>query len=173
MRPGVGVVVLRDDGRVFVGRRIRRVATEVWQFPQGGVDKGEAPFDAALRELQEETGIEPAKVELVAELPEPVEYELPPDLDKPPRWAKRYRGQRQHWYALRFRGTDDDIDLATHHPEFDAFRWVPLADAVGMAVEFKREVYAAVGRAFAPLVARAVATAPRDGSSGSADGYDA
>jgi putative (di)nucleoside polyphosphate hydrolase len=164
MRPGVGVVVMRADGLVFVGRRIRRVATEVWQFPQGGIDEGEAPLDAALRELHEETGIEPAKVELLAELPEPVEYELPPDIEKPPRWAKRYRGQRQHWYALRFRGTDDDIDLATHHPEFDAFRWVPLPDAVGMAVEFKREVYAEVGRAFAPLVARAAETAPRDGS---------
>src|SRR5262245_62001387 len=163
MRPGVGVVIMRDDGLVFVGRRIRRVATEVWQFPQGGVDKDEEPFAAALRELHEETGIAPDMVELVAELPEPVEYELPPDLDNPPRWAKRYRGQRQHWYALRFRGTDDDIDLATHHPEFDAFRWVPLADAVGMAVEFKREVYAEVGRGFAPLVARTVETAPRDG----------
>ena len=167
MRPGVGVVVMRDDGLVFVGRRIRRVATEVWQFPQGGIDQGEEPLAAALRELHEETGIEPAKVELVGELPEPVEYELPANLEKPPKWSRRYRGQRQHWYALRFRGTDDDIDLATHHPEFDGFRWVPLADAVGMAVEFKRDVYEAVGRAFAPLVARIAGTAPRDGPSGS------
>src|SRR5262245_64043089 len=108
MRPGVGVVIVRDDGLVFVGRRIRRVATEVWQFPQGGVDEGEEPYDAAMRELHEETGIDPDHVELVGELPEPVEYELPPNLDRPPRWAKKYRGQRQHWYALRFRGTDGD-----------------------------------------------------------------
>ena len=150
MRPGVGVVVLRDDGRVFVGRRIRRVATEVWQFPQGGVDKGEAPFDAALRELQEETGIEPAKVELVAELPEPVEYELPPDLDKPPRWAKRYRGQRQRWFALRFLGEDGDIRLDLDpHPEFDAWRWAELADLPALAVGFKRAIYQVLARSFA------------------------
>ena len=140
-----------DRGLVFVGRRVRRVGHEVWQFPQGGVDEGEAPLDAAYRELEEETGIPRASTAFLAALDEPVDYDLPDDLSNPPRWAKRFRGQRQHWYALRFTGTDADVRLDHRHAEFDAFRWVPLGDAVAMAVDFKRDVYRRVGEAFRSL----------------------
>lgn len=160
-RPGVGVVLFDDRGHVFVGRRVRRVGDEVWQFPQGGIDDGEAPLEAAYRELEEETGITRTVTEVLAELPDAVTYDLPDDLPRPPRWASRYRGQRQYWYALRFTGTEDDIDLGATHPEFDAYRWVPLEEAVAMAVDFKRGVYRQVGAAFAPLAEEAVARSPR------------
>ena len=149
-RPGVGVVLFRADGLVFVGRRRKHVREEVWQFPQGGIDDGEEPLAAALRELREETGIRPSKVEVLAARPGTVEYDLSPDLP-PPRWADRYRGQRQQWFALRFLGTDADIDLESHHPEFDAYRWVTLEDGVAGAVGFKREAYELVGTAFAEV----------------------
>lgn len=148
-RPGVGIVLFDERGRVFVGRRARRVGHEVWQFPQGGIDEGETPLEAAYRELEEETGIAAASTTFLGELDGTVAYDLPPNLRHPPRWAARFRGQRQHWFALRFTGSADDVRLDRHHPEFDAYRWVPLEEAVAMAVGFKREVYAAVGSGFA------------------------
>jgi putative (di)nucleoside polyphosphate hydrolase len=148
-RPGVGVVLFDRHGRVLVGRRVRRVGDEVWQFPQGGLDPGESPLDGAYRELEEEIGTRAAT--LIAEMPDAVEYDIPDDLTDPPRWATRYRGQRQRWFAMRFTGTDDDIRLDTGHPEFDAYRWIPLDEAVELAVDFKRDVYRQVGEAFAPL----------------------
>jgi putative (di)nucleoside polyphosphate hydrolase len=148
LRPSVGVALFSADGRVFVGRRLRgRAGT--WQMPQGGIDEGEAPIEAALRELREETGI--VDVTVLAELPEWLTYELPEGISDPPRWRGRYRGQRQRWFALRYRGTDEAIDLAVEDPEFDAWRWVPLAEVVDLIVPFKRDVYAKVAEAFAPL----------------------
>jgi len=154
LRPAVGIALFGPDGRVFVGRRLRgQVGT--WQMPQGGIDEDEAPLDAALRELVEETGIH--EVRLLAELPEWLVYDLPPDTDPMPRWASRYRGQRQRWFAMRFLGSEDSIDLATEHPEFDAWRWVPLADTPALVVPFKRSVYERVVEVFATF-ARPTAT---------------
>lgn len=141
-RPGVGVVVVGDDGRVLVGRRIRAIGPERWQFPQGGIDAGESPLEAALRELEEEIGTR--NVEVLAELDRPLRYDLPADLHPAPRWAKRYRGQEQRWFAVRLLGGEASIDLDTHDPEFDAWRWVTVDEAVEGAVDFKREVYEAL-----------------------------
>jgi putative (di)nucleoside polyphosphate hydrolase len=145
-RPAVGIALFDREGRVFIGRRLRGQAG-TWQMPQGGIDEGEAPLDAALRELVEETSI--SEVRLLGELPEWLVYDLPADTDPMPRWASRYRGQRQRWFAMRFLGSDASIDLATEHPEFDAWRWVPLADTPALVVPFKRSVYERVAEAFA------------------------
>lgn len=144
-RPGAGVVVFDGRGRVLVGRRLRRVGEEVWQFPQGGIDEGESPLEGALRELEEEIGTR--DVEILAELPDAVRYDLPDDLERPPKWARRYRGQEQHWFAVRLRD-EGAIDLETDKPEFDAYRWVTLDEAVAGAVDFKRAVYEQVAAAF-------------------------
>lgn len=141
-RPGVGVVVIDDQGRVLVGRRIRAIGPERWQFPQGGIDEGETPLEAALRELEEEIGTR--DVDVLAELDRPLRYDLPADIHPRPKWADRYRGQEQRWFAVRLRGGDEAIDLETHDPEFDAWRWVTLDEAVDGAVDFKREVYQAL-----------------------------
>jgi putative (di)nucleoside polyphosphate hydrolase len=150
LRPAAGIALFRDDGRVFVGRRVRgQVGT--WQMPQGGIDDGEAPLAAALRELAEETGI--ASVRVLAELPEWLTYELPPDLERLPRWASRYRGQQQRWFAMQYLGDDLAIDLATEHPEFDDWRWVRLEETPALVVPFKRGVYERVVAAFSGLAA--------------------
>jgi len=149
-RPSVGILVFADDGRILVGRRLRG-AVGTWQPPQGGIDPGETPLRAALRELQEETGI--VSVEPIAESAGWYTYELPSDLPDPPRWAARYRGQQQRWVALRFTGSDSEIDLATDHPEFSAWRWASLAELPTMGVAFKRSVYEQVAAEFAGLAA--------------------
>jgi putative (di)nucleoside polyphosphate hydrolase len=150
----VGVALFNAAGRVFVGRR--RIAARDdpagmphrWQMPQGGIDEGEEPLAAARRELREETGVRSA--ELLAEAPEWFSYDFPPDVVARSRNG-RYGGQTQLWFAFRFLGEDGDIDLSPpgHKPEFDAWRWAPLAETPGLIVPFKRDVYVQVAKVFA------------------------
>jgi putative (di)nucleoside polyphosphate hydrolase len=112
-----------------------------WQMPQGGIDPGETPREAALRELAEETGTD--KAEIVAESRVVHRYDLPVDIAGR-MWDGRFRGQKQLWFAMRFLGDDGDIDLATAHPEFDAWKWVAPAEMLDLIVPFKRAIYVAV-----------------------------
>ncbi len=145
-RPCVGVMLINDLGEVFVGQWIDSKMA-AWQMPQGGVDKGEDPYDAALRELWEETGVEASLVTVVTETPEWLPYELPYDL-VPKLWKGRFRGQEQKWFLMRFSGSDADINIQTDHPEFSEWRWLPTSKLVDNIVPFKRDVYAAVLKAF-------------------------
>lgn len=149
-RPCVGVMLVNGDGHVFVGQRIDNPGP-AWQMPQGGVDEGEAPRDAALRELWEETGIEAGKVSVAAESNEWIPYDLPHEL-VPRIWKGRYRGQEQKWFLLRFEGTDTDVNIATDHPEFSQWRWLPPQDLVANIVPFKRAVYTRVLEEFDGLI---------------------
>jgi putative (di)nucleoside polyphosphate hydrolase len=146
-RPAVGVMLLNRRGEVFVGKRIDQTV-EGWQMPQGGIDKGETPRQAALRELLEEVGTD--KAEVIAEMDDWVTYDLPPHLVGVA-FKGKYRGQRQKWFALRFTGQDRDIDLTAHDPEFSAFQWVSLEALPDLIVPFKRETYRAVIAAFQNL----------------------
>ncbi|WP_147110252.1 RNA pyrophosphohydrolase [Tateyamaria sp. syn59] len=147
-RKNVGVMVMNGDGLVWVGQRKDRYR-DAWQMPQGGVDKGEDARTAALRELEEETSISPALVDVVAETADWLPYELPLDLI-PQLWKGKYRGQKQKWFLLRFNGSDDQIDLETAHPEFSAWKWMEPADLPEAIVPFKRDVYVRVLAEFAP-----------------------
>lgn len=145
-RPCVGVMLVNAEGGVFVGQRIDN-PTDAWQMPQGGVDKGEDPRDAALRELWEETGVDAALVTIEAETEGWLPYDLPHDL-VPRIWKGRYRGQEQKWYLLRFQGADSDVNIQTDHPEFSEWRWLPVDQLVEKIVPFKRDVYRRVIAAF-------------------------
>ena len=131
-------MLLNRAGEVFVGRRIDMPAVPAWQMPQGGIDPGETPLDAALRELKEEIGTD--NVELLGESQGWLRYDLPAELSRGI-WGGRYRGQRQKWFAMRFTGDDSDIDLATAHPEFDAWKWVSPERLADLIVSFKRQLY--------------------------------
>ena len=151
-RPCAGFMLVNADGLVFVGERIDASAHGFWQMPQGGIDKGEDVRDAALRELEEETGIGPDLVEVIAPASQPYLYDLPPELLGKV-WKGKYRGQEQHWFLGRFLGTDADIDLAAHDPaEFKAYRWVAPEMLPDLIVAFKRDVYAALVAEFVPLI---------------------
>jgi putative (di)nucleoside polyphosphate hydrolase len=146
-RKCVGVMLINKDGHVFVGQRIDN-DTAAWQMPQGGVDKGEAPRDAALRELWEETGVNPHLVTIEAESHDWLPYDLPHDI-VPRIWKGRYRGQEQKWFLMRFNGNDDQVNIATEHAEFSEWRWLPASELVANIVPFKRAVYTRVLEAFA------------------------
>ena len=150
-RPNVGAVLFNPDGLIFVARRADLPNAEGapggWQLPQGGVDEDEDPAVAVLRELEEEIGT--ARAEILAEHPDWMTYDLPPELIGKALGGK-WRGQRQKWFALRFTGADSDIRLDLDpHPEFDAWRWAPLADLPAMAVAFKRAIYERLATDFA------------------------
>ena len=157
-RPCVGVMVLNAQGRVWAGRRIPEENSEydgspqLWQMPQGGIDKGEAPIDAAWRELYEETGIKSAS--LLAEAPDWINYDLPTELIGIGLKGK-FRGQTQRWFAFRFEGSEDEIAInpppGGHKPEFDAWEWVEMEKLPDLIVPFKREVYRKVVAAFSHL----------------------
>ena len=149
-RPCVGVMLVNATGEVFVGQRLDR-DTEAWQMPQGGGDPGEDPRDAALRELEEETGITRDLVRVEAETAEWLPYDLPHDL-VPRIWKGRFRGQEQKWFLLRFQGRDDQVKIQTEHPEFSEWRWLEADAMLEGIVPFKREVYARVLGEFGELL---------------------
>ena len=150
-RPCAGVMLINRDGLIFAGRRIDSDAP-AWQMPQGGIDPGEAPADAGIRELWEETGVTAALVQPLAETPDWITYDLPPELLGKV-WKGRYRGQQQRWFLYRFLGEDAQIDIATDHPEFSEWRWISADEMLAAIVPFKRDVYAQVIAAFRPWLA--------------------
>ncbi|MDB5662833.1 MAG: hypothetical protein JWM38_657 [Sphingomonas bacterium] len=149
-RSAAGIMLLNADDKVFVGQRLDSTL-EAWQMPQGGLDDGESAEAGALRELHEETGIRPGLVEILARSREELLYDLPEDLVAK-LWKGRYRGQRQSWFAARFLGTDADVDLATEHPEFRAWKWAEPSQLPDLIVPFKRTLYLNVLKEFAHLI---------------------
>ena len=146
-RPCAGIMLLNREGKVFVGQRID-TTVEAWQMPQGGIDDGEGAEEAAIRELGEEIGVTPDKVALIAVAPGEFWYDLPPELVGKV-WKGKWRGQRQRWFLFRFLGEDSDIDIATPHPEFNAWRWIDPADLPNVIVPFKKALYEKILTAFA------------------------
>ena len=154
-RHSAGLCVINRNSLVFIGRRADGPEhideTHVWQMPQGGIDEGEDPAHAALRELREETGMD--SVEILAQSPRWYTYDLPRELVGKA-WGGRYRGQTQVWFALRFTGDDSEIDIAPRdgaEAEFDDWKWMPIGALTELIVPFKREVYAQIVQAFAHL----------------------
>jgi putative (di)nucleoside polyphosphate hydrolase len=149
-RPNVGLALFSKQGHVWLGRRAGVRKDDVryaWQMPQGGIDRGETPSHAALRELGEETGLEPDQVELLEELEPWLFYDFPPALKA--KLTGPYYGQRQKWFAYRFTGSDTDFRLDRHTVEFDAWKWARLEDAPELVIPFKAAVYAEVAKRFA------------------------
>jgi putative (di)nucleoside polyphosphate hydrolase len=152
-RACAGIMVLNRDGLVFVGRRAggpeHTDATHVWQMPQGGIDENEDPYQAALRELYEETNIR--SVQKLGEVGEWLAYDIPRDIVGEA-WGGKYRGQKQKWFALRFTGQESEIDIANpaggHEPEFIAWRWVAIGELAKLVVPFKRQSYERVVNEF-------------------------
>jgi putative (di)nucleoside polyphosphate hydrolase len=159
-RPCVAVAVFDPSGHVFIGRRTdgpeHTDATHSWQMPQGGIDPGEDPWPAALRELYEETNIR--SVEKIGEIEDWLTYDIPPVIAGQA-WKGKYRGQTQKWYALRFTGKDSEIDVehpggGKHDAEFVAWRWAKLAETPELIVPFKRRIYERVVQEFAQFATR-------------------
>jgi len=153
-RPCAGMMVLNRDGLVFIGRRASGPehidATHVWQMPQGGIDEDEDAYKAALRELYEETNMR--SVEKLGEIADWLAYDIPREIVGEA-WGGKYRGQKQKWYALRFTGDENEIDIAApaggaHEPEFIAWRWVTMDELPDLVVPFKRETYERVVEEF-------------------------
>ncbi len=161
-RPCVGIVVLNQDNQVWIGRRAATKrgnepegGARWWQMPQGGIDKGEDPSAAALRELNEETGIAQAAVRIIAETEGWYHYDLPEELIGK-KWGGRYRGQSQKWFVMRYSGRDEDVNITPEPPheiEFDAWRWASPDELLGLVVPFKRQVYEGILEEFSDLLA--------------------
>jgi len=150
-RPCVGIMLANRHGTIFVGQRIDAKEGDAWQMPQGGIDPGETAETALIRELGEETGIAPHFVDVIARSAKEHIYDLPDNLIGK-LWGGQYRGQAQRWFLLRFKGEDSDINIATDHAEFTAWRWAQPDDLVELIVPFKRPVYRAVVQEFRDLL---------------------
>lgn len=145
-RACAGVVLMNGEGKVFAGQRLDNPGA-AFQMPQGGIDKGETPVEAALRELWEETGVTADLVEVVAQTPDWLRYDLPPELLGKV-WKGKYGGQKQKWVLMRFLGTDDQVRIDSDHPEFSEWKWLGVRELVDGIVPFKRDVYEQVAAAF-------------------------
>lgn len=147
-RPCVGIALFNDHNQVFVAERLDTPGA--WQMPQGGIDKGEDPEAAALRELKEEIGTDQAS--FLRRTDDWLYYDLPDHLVGKV-WKGKYRGQKQIWFAFRFTGTDQDIDIATKHPEFSRWKWIDFPAIVDEIVPFKRDIYQEIVNQFGPYLA--------------------
>jgi putative (di)nucleoside polyphosphate hydrolase len=150
-RPCAGIMLANRDGKIFVGQRIDSISKIAWQMPQGGIDEGEDVEEAALRELEEETGIARHLVDVLARSKDEYFYDLPEDLVGK-LWKGQWRGQRQWWFLLRFKGDDSDINIATDMQEFSEWRWVEPAQLPDLIVPFKRRIYEGLVAEFADLI---------------------
>jgi putative (di)nucleoside polyphosphate hydrolase len=146
-RPNVGLAMFHREGLVFIGRRFGAAGPYQWQMPQGGMDPGETPAQAALRELEEEIGVTPDLVDILEETDEWMWYDFPPELRNHKRTG-RFRGQKQKWFAFRFKGRDSDIRLDAHDREFSDWRWAPLESVADLVIPFKRATYEAIAQRF-------------------------
>ena len=152
-RPNVGVVLFNAAGKVWLGKRYGADEPWCWQFPQGGMDEGETPEEAGLRELHEETGVTSDLIEPLGSIDDWLAYDFPPEV-LAQRSRNRWRGQKQRWFAYRYLGTDADFDLEAVPPqEFSEFRWVSLETTPQLIIPWKRDVYERVAEAFAPFSA--------------------
>ena len=138
-RPNVGMMIINNQKKIFVGKRIDH-PSEFWQMPQGGIDSQEKPEVAALREMEEEAGIKKNKVKLICQMPNWYYYSIPKDLAQT-LWKGRYKGQRQKWFLYEFKGKESDINIQTKHPEFSDYKWVTKDFLVPNIVPFKKEIY--------------------------------
>lgn len=136
-RQGVGIILLNTEGKVFVGQRLDKTS-EAWQMPQGGIDPGETPIQAAKRELMEEVGTD--KAEIIFEIPEWLSYDLPSEIAAK-LWGGKYKGQMQRWFVMNFTGTDSDVNINTEIPEFISWKWAEFSELPNMIVPFKQDLY--------------------------------
>lgn len=150
-RPCAGIMLVNTAGLVFVGQRLDNPGSDAWQMPQGGIDAGEDAQSAALRELSEETGIAADKVTILAQSREELFYDLPDELIGKI-WKRKWRGQRQIWFLMRFRGDDHDVNIATDHAEFSRWKWTDPAGLPDIIVPFKKRLYQSVLEEFTPLI---------------------
>ena len=151
-RPCAGIMLANTEGKVFVGQRNdSRADTSAWQMPQGGIDDGEDAESAALRELFEETGVNPELVDILARSRDEHFYDLPDELIGR-LWKGKYRGQRQHWFLMRFKGTDADINIETEHQEFSSWRWAEPEQLPLLIVPFKKRLYENILAEFVELI---------------------
>ena len=149
-RPCAGVMLVNFEGKVFVGQRLD-TSVEAWQMPQGGIDDGEDPQSAAIRELEEETGITEPHLQILARAKGEYYYDLPDELIGKI-WKGRYRGQRQFWFLVRFTGTDGHINIETEHQEFRAWKWADPDQLPEMIVPFKRKLYRDILKEFRDII---------------------
>lgn len=150
-RPCAGIMLVNREGLVFSGQRIDNPGSTAWQMPQGGIDIGESPEEAAIRELHEETGLTAAKVRLLGQTKEELFYDLPEEL-LGKIWSGKWRGQRQTWFLMRFVGEDKDVDIATEHAEFSRWEWATVEQLIERVVPFKKRIYESVIEEFSALI---------------------
>ena len=150
-RPCAGIVLINSEGLIWSGRRLdtETRAPKAWQMPQGGIDKGEDPQAAAFREMEEEIGT--ARASLIKAAQDWLNYDLPSDL-LGRAWKGKYRGQKMMWFALRFEGSDEDVNIETDDPEFSEWKWMTSEELLACTVDFKKEVYLQVFEEFSDLI---------------------